>query len=69
MATTQADVDRLQKTLYSGVLRVDHPDGGGVTYHSVEALKSALQAAREELAASAGTSISDAPSFASFSKD
>ena len=66
-AITQAHVDVLDKAIAQGALRVDFPDGGGITYRSVDELLRAWSHAKERLAAAAGTQESQ--SLASYSKD
>lgn len=52
MATTltQADVDRLEKSIARGVLRVEYASGS-VTYHSVDDMLKALAYAKNALLA------------------
>ena len=45
----------MESALYAGELKVRHPDGGEVTYRSVEELKAALAEARASQALDAGT--------------
>lgn len=69
MATTQAHVDALEKALYSGALSVQSPDVGFITYRSVGELMKAIDYAKANLSSQSGTSLTAAPSFATYSKD
>lgn len=42
MALAQADLDAAVKVWATGALRVDYPNGGGVTYRSKADLESAI---------------------------
>lgn len=40
MAWTQADLDAINKAIATGALHVDYPGGGGVTYRSLNDMRS-----------------------------
>ena len=54
MATTQADIDALEKVLASGVLTVRYADRS-VTYQSTAEMQKELERMQRELAATEGT--------------
>lgn len=52
-ALTQTDVDRLEKAIARGVLKVDY-DGHSVTYQSVPDMMKALAFAKDQIASASG---------------
>ena len=54
MAYTEMDRDRLKRAIASGVLTVDYPERGRVTYRSLAELRSALAAVEAEIGQSGG---------------
>lgn len=54
MAYTETDRDRLKRAIASGVLTVDYPERGRVTYRSLAELQSALATVEAELGQASG---------------
>lgn len=55
MAFTTTQRDALKAALATGSLRVEYPDGGGVTYRSLSEMRQLLQMMDDDIAAAAGT--------------
>lgn len=55
MAFTTTDRDALKAALATGSLRVDYPDGGGVTYRNLGEMRELLRMMDDEIDAAAGT--------------
>ena len=57
MAWSQADIDRLEAAIGSGIFNVtfDGPPRRSVTYQSIEAMRSVLAQMKREVAATEGT--------------
>lgn len=64
-ALTQAHIDALEKALASGILSVDSPDVGRITYRSGKELLDAIAYAKAAIAGSGGST----QSYASFCRD
>lgn len=68
MALTQTDVDRLEKAIAKGVLKVEY-DGEAVTYQSVDQMLKALAYAKAELAGGANSPQRVPSTLAVFGRD